>query len=65
MAIVLLHINLILAWWMVVHADYPDDDEWMSEEINATIRNIADCRSMMEWRGLFHLITRNFIFLHI
>lgn len=37
----------------------------MSEEINATIRNIADCRSMMEWRGLFHLITRNFIFLHI
>lgn len=30
-------------------ADYPDDDEWMSEEINATIRNIADCRSMMEW----------------
>lgn len=45
-------------------ADYPDD-EWMSEEINATIRNIADCRSMMEWRGLFHLITRNFIFLHI
>lgn len=30
-------------------ADYPDDDEWTSEEINATIRNIADCRSMMEW----------------